>query len=73
VIFRQASERLADRVEGEMNKTIRAMTVAAVAVVSGAANAADLPRGPTPYYAPAPVATTYNWGGIYAGANAGYE
>jgi outer membrane immunogenic protein len=55
-----------------MNKTILAMTVAALAVASGAAAAADLPRGPSPYYAPAPVAV-YNWGGIYAGANAGYN
>jgi outer membrane immunogenic protein len=55
-----------------MKKTIRAMTVAAAAVASCAATAADLPRGPTPYYAPAP-ATTYNWGGIYAGVNAGYD
>src|SRR5712691_4248755 len=57
---------------GKMKKTIRAMTVVAMAVASGAATAADLPRGPAPYYAPAPAAI-YNWGGIYAGANAGYE
>jgi outer membrane immunogenic protein len=55
-----------------MQKMIRAMTVAAVAVASGAAAAADLPRGPTPYYAPAPSAA-YNWSGVYAGVNAGYE
>jgi outer membrane immunogenic protein len=55
-----------------MKNTILAMMVAAVAVAPGAASAADLPRGPAPYYAPAPAAT-YNWGGIYAGANAGYE
>ena len=50
-----------------MKKTILAMTVAAVAVASGAATAADLPRGPAPYYPPAP-ASVYNWGGAYAGA-----
>ena len=33
-----------------MKKTILAMTVAAVAVAAGAAIAADLPRGPAPYY-----------------------
>jgi outer membrane immunogenic protein len=55
-----------------MKKTILALTVAAVAAAAGAANAADLPRGPTPYYAPAP-ASIYNWGGVYAGLNLGYE
>ncbi len=55
-----------------MNKTILAMTVAAVAAVSGAATAADLPRSPAPYYSPAP-ASVYNWSGPYAGLNIGYE
>jgi outer membrane immunogenic protein len=56
-----------------MKKTMRAMTLAAVAAASGAAVAADLPRGPSPYYsAPAP-ASYYNWTGLYAGVNAGYE
>jgi outer membrane immunogenic protein len=54
-----------------MKKMFLAMTVAAAAV-SGAANAADIQRGPTPYYSPAP-AGLYNWGGFYAGANVGYE
>ena len=53
-----------------MNKIILAMTVATVAVC-GAANAADMRRGPAPYSA-AP-ASVYNWGGAYAGVNAGYE
>jgi outer membrane immunogenic protein len=56
----------------EMNKTILALMAAAVAAASGAANAADLPRGPAPYYPPAP-ASVYNWAGAYAGLNAGYE
>jgi outer membrane immunogenic protein len=55
-----------------MKMTIRAVTVAGLAVAASAAAAADLPRGPTPYYsAPAPV--VYNWSGFYAGANVGYE
>ena len=54
-----------------MKKTMRAMTLAAVVAASGAAVAADLPRGPTPYYAPAP--SYYNWSGLYAGLNLGYE
>jgi outer membrane immunogenic protein len=54
-----------------MNKTILALTVATMA--AGAATAADLPRGPSPYYSsPAPIGL-YNWGGLYAGVNAGYE
>jgi outer membrane immunogenic protein len=55
-----------------MKNTMRAMTLAAVVAVPGAAVAADLPRGPSPYYSPAP-ATGYNWRGLYAGLNAGYE
>jgi outer membrane immunogenic protein len=54
-----------------MKKTIFAATVVTVAVVSGAAVAADLPRGPAPYYS-APAAV-YNWTGPYAGLNVGYE
>jgi outer membrane immunogenic protein len=47
--------------------------VIAMAAAAGAANAADLPRGPIPYYSsPAPVGV-YNWGGFYAGANVGYN
>ena len=54
-----------------MQKTLRAITLAAMTAASGAAMAADLSRGPTPYYQqPAPY---YNWGGFYAGINAGYE
>jgi outer membrane immunogenic protein len=45
--------------------------VAAIATISGAASAADIVRGPSPFYAPAPAA--YNWGGGYVGLNAGYE
>jgi outer membrane immunogenic protein len=60
-----------DRVEGlKMKKTILAMTVATIAAASGAATAADLPRGPVPYSAPASV---YNWAGFYAGVNVGYD
>ena len=52
----------------------RSVLAAAVAVLmAGAASAADLGRGPAPYYGPAPVAGGYNWGGFYAGLNAGYE
>ncbi len=55
-----------------MKKTILAITVAAVVATSGAANAADLPRGPSPYYAPA-AASGFNWSGAYAGINLGYD
>jgi outer membrane immunogenic protein len=52
-----------------MKKLILAMTVATA--TGGAASAADLPRGPAPYYAPPP--SVYNWTGPYAGLNLGYE
>jgi len=55
-----------------MKKTILAMTAATMTAASGAATAADLPRSPAPYYAPAP-ASGYNWSGPYAGLNLGYE
>jgi outer membrane immunogenic protein len=57
-----------------MKKTIFAATVAAMGVASGAAVAADIPRGPAPYYsAPVAPAGVYNWSGPYAGLNIGYE
>ena len=55
-----------------MKKTIFAVTVTAIAASAGAAFAADLPRGPIPYYS-APAPGQFNWSGPYAGLNAGYE
>jgi outer membrane immunogenic protein len=52
-----------------MKKTIMAMAIATTA--SGSAAAADLPRGPAPYYPP--PASVYNWTGPYAGLNLGYQ
>ena len=55
-----------------MQKTIYAVAAAAIMLAAGAANAADIPRSPAPYYAsPAPL--TYNWIGPYVGANIGYQ
>ena len=54
-----------------MKKTLFTGTVTAVAIAAGAALAADLPRGPAPYYNPGP-ASIYNWSGVYAGLNLGY-
>ncbi len=53
-----------------MKKTLVAAAFAA-GLVSAAA-AADLPRSPAPYYAPA-QSGLYNWGGAYAGLNLGYQ
>jgi outer membrane immunogenic protein len=47
------------------------LTALVASAISGAAVAADLPRGPAPYYAP--PASLYNWGGWYAGLNLGYQ
>lgn len=52
-----------------MKKTILAMVAATMMTAAGAASAADLPRNNAPVYAPL---TGYNWGGAYAGVNAGY-
>ena len=52
-----------------MKKTIIAMAIATMA--GGSAAAADLPRGPAPYYPPPPA--IYNWTGPYAGLNLGYQ
>ena len=52
----------------------RKVLAAAVAVLlATAAHAADLGRGPAPYYSAPAVGGGYNWGGFYAGLNAGYE
>ena len=53
-----------------MKKTLIAVAFAA-GLVSAAA-AADLPRSPAPYYAPA-QSGLYNWSGAYAGLNLGYQ
>ena len=53
-----------------MKKTMLSATLTAVSL--GAATAADLPRGPQPYYG-APMSPVYNWAGFYAGLNVGYE
>src|SRR5258708_27784939 len=55
-----------------MKKTILGLTVASAIASAGSAGAADLPRGPAPYYAP-PPASIYNWTGFYAGLNLRYE
>jgi outer membrane immunogenic protein len=51
-------------------KKVFAISLAAV-TSAGSAAAADLPRGPSPYYYPPPV--VYNWNGFYGGLNVGYE
>jgi len=56
-----------------MKKTVFAATLAALAVATSAAGAADFPRGQAPLYpAPGPSGV-YNWSGPYAGLNLGYE
>lgn len=55
-----------------MKTMMRATVLAAAVAASTAAGAADFGRGPTPYYS-SPTPSYYNWGGLYAGANVGYE
>jgi outer membrane immunogenic protein len=55
-----------------MKKMVLAVAAASLAVATGAAHAADIPRGPSPYYS-SPAPAGYNWSGVYAGVNAGYE
>jgi len=55
-----------------MKKTLLGASVAAICLSAGASLAADLPRGPTPYYS-TPLSNVYNWTGLYAGLNFGYE
>jgi outer membrane immunogenic protein len=45
----------------------------AAALLAGAAAAADLPRGPVPYYSNSPAPTGFSWAGWYVGGNVGYE
>lgn len=54
-----------------MKRALLAAT--AVAAMAGAALAADLPRGPVPYYSTTPAATGFSWARWYVGGNVGYE
>jgi outer membrane immunogenic protein len=56
-----------------MKKTIFGTAFAATLIASGAALAADIQRGPAPYYSAPAVSGLYNWSGPYAGLNIGYE
>ena len=59
-----------------MKKLLLAASIAVAGAAGGAANAADIPAGPTPYYSSPGFATPgriFNWAGPYAGANLGYE
>jgi outer membrane immunogenic protein len=57
--------------EGAMRRTMVA-TAAALSLAAGTADAADVPRGPAPYYT-APVPLAYSWAGPYLGINVGYQ
>ena len=52
-----------------MNKLVLA-SIAATALVSGQAQAADLAR-PAPVYRPVPVVSFFTWTGCYVGGNGG--
>ena len=59
------------KIEKKKKKTILALAVASVALSSGAAVAADIMRGPTPYYQT--PSSLYSWRGPYLGLNGGYQ
>lgn len=56
-----------------MKKTLFGTALAATLIASGAALAADIQRGPAPYYSAPATSGLYNWSGPYAGLNIGYE
>jgi outer membrane immunogenic protein len=56
-----------------MKKTLLGTAFAATLIASGAALAADIQRGPAPYYSAPAMSGLYNWSGPYAGLNIGYE
>jgi opacity protein-like surface antigen len=61
---------MATNMEDRMKKLLLA-SVAAVVLLGGSANAADLAR-PAPIYAPAPVVVSlFTWTGCYVGGNVG--
>jgi outer membrane immunogenic protein len=53
-------------------KLFGAATAIALTFTTGAALAADIPRGPVPYYT-TPVPLMYSWVGPYLGVNVGYQ
>jgi len=53
-----------------MKKMFLAMILATT--MAGTAAAADIQRGPAPYYSAAPT-SSFNWTGAYVGGNAGYQ
>jgi outer membrane immunogenic protein len=56
-----------------MTKLLRAgVSFAALMIAAGAANAADLSRGPYKAPPPAYIEPIFSWSGFYVGANAGY-
>jgi outer membrane immunogenic protein len=54
-----------------MKKTILALSFASAALTLGAASAAEIMRGPAPYYQAPP--SLYSWRGPYLGVNGGYQ
>jgi outer membrane immunogenic protein len=56
-----------------MKKLLVTFGVATLAAAPIASTAADIMRGPQPYYSSPPPMNYYNWAGFYAGLNAGYE
>jgi outer membrane immunogenic protein len=56
-----------------MARIVLAAALATMAAATSAAQAADIPRGSSPYYsAPAPL-SYYSWAGPYLGVNFGYH
>jgi outer membrane immunogenic protein len=61
------------REQVEVKMKSAALAAVALVTATAAASAADIPRGPAPYYTAQAPLGVYSWAGPYLGLNAGYQ